>query len=276
MTTTPQGALADAEAALSSALGDGAVITAPERARRLRGGHVLAGAARDGRGDAAGAPGVVVRPRTEEDVADGAGDRRRAPRAGGAVGRRLGHAGRRAAHPRRHRRSTCARSTEVDRDRRGLDDRHRAGRQERARARGRAQRPRADAAALPGVGRVGDGRRLHRRARLGRALDPLRQDRGPRAVAARGDAGRRADATRSRVPRHAVGPGADAAVRRLRGHARRDHAGDAAARAAARRAPLRRRRVPDRRAPASARSGARCRPATARRWCACTTRRRRG
>ena len=35
-------------------------------------------------------------------------------------------------------------------------------------------------------------------------------------------------------PAPRVGPGADAAVRRLRGHARRDHAGDAADRAAAR------------------------------------------
>ena len=79
------------------------------------------------------------------------------------------------------------------------------------------------------------------------------------------------------VPRHAVGTRADAAVRRLGGHARRDHARDAPARAAAgRRAgspPSRSRRVD---AGDRTRSAARCRPATARRSCACTTRRPRG
>ena len=79
---------------------------------------------------------------------------------------------------------------------------------------------------------------------------------------------------RGAAARH--GPRADAAVRRLGGHARRDHAGDAADRPAAGRAPLRRRRVPDRerrhrRDPAHAAGSA-----TARRSCACTTRRRRG
>jgi hypothetical protein len=116
----------------------------------------------------------------------------RAPRPGRRLGRRVGHAGRFARHPRRHR-ARPARARRGDRDRRGLDDRHRPGRQERARARGRAERSRADAAALPGLRRVGHGRRLHRGARLRRPVDALRQDRGPGAHHARGHAGRRAD-----------------------------------------------------------------------------------
>ena len=92
---------------------------------------------------------------------------------------------------------------EVDDD---VDDRHRAGRQERPRARGRAERPRADAAPLPGVGRVGDGRRLRRRPRLRRALHPLRQDRGSAAVAARGDAGHRPAGDRRRPRGTRSGP----------------------------------------------------------------------
>ena len=87
--------------------------------------------------------------------------------------------------------------------------------------------------------------------------------------------GRRADRHRRRpAPRRRAG--ADAAVRRLGGHARRDHAGHAAARAAARPSAASPRSRSRRSAPARTRSGARCRPATGRRSCACTTRTRRG
>ena len=109
-----------------------------------------------------------------------------------------------------------------------------------------AQRARPDAPALPGLVGVGDGRRLRRRARLGRALDALRQDRGPRALAA-GRAGRR------RADRHRLGPaprrrpGAHAAVRRLGGHARDHHPRDARGRPAAARAALLHAAVPERR-----------------------------
>ena len=67
------------------------------------------------------------------------------------------------------------------------------------------------------------------------------------------------------VPRHAIGPGADAAVRRLRGHARRDHARDAPARAAAGGAALRRGRVSDRGRGDRRAAATRCRSGTARR-----------
>ena len=117
---------------------------------------------------------------------------------------------------------------------------------------------RPDAAALPGLGRVGDGRRLHRRARLRRALDPLRQDRGPRAVAARRDAGRRADRDgRRAAPRRRAR--ADPAVRRLGGHARRDHAGHARSSCRCRRERRFATVAFPTSAPASTRSGARCR-----------------
>ena len=119
------------------------------------------------------------------------------------------------------------------RDRRALAHRHlRAGRQ-RQPARARAQRARPDAAPLPGLVGVGHGRRLRGGARLGRALHALRQDRGSRALAAGGARRRRGDRDGGgSAPRRR--PRADPAVRRLGGHARRDHAGDAADRPAAR------------------------------------------
>ena len=139
----------------------------------------------------------------------------------------------------------------------------------------RAERPRADASPLPRLGRMGDGRRLHRRPRVGRALHALRQDRGPAADAARRDPGhgphpngRRAAARR--------GARADAAVRRVRGHPRRDHAArrSSSCRCRPSAASPRSRSRPS--TPGSTPSGGRCRPATARRWCACTTRTPRG
>ena len=137
-------------------------------------------------------PEIVVRPRTEEDVAAVLVDRGRAAHPGRGVGRRVGDPGRRPADPRRHRaRPALARPRA--RRRRDLDDRHGPGGRERPASRVGAERPRADAAALPRLGRVGDGRRLHRGPRLGRALHALRQDRGPAAQAARRDSGHRAD-----------------------------------------------------------------------------------
>ena len=114
---------------------------------------------------------------------------------------------------------------------------------------------------------VGDGRRLRRRARLRRALHPLRQDRGPGALAAGRARRRRADRHR-RGPAPRGRPGAHAAVRRLGGHARDHHPGDARGRPAARRAPLRHPALPDRRggrrAPSAARSPRGYRPSVIR------------
>ncbi len=241
MTSVPQAALSEAETALAAALGAEAVITATAELDEYTADTYWPALAAKAAGEPIARPDVVVRPRTEEDVATvlAVADAQRVPVVpwGGGSGTQGGAL---ATHGGIVDRPALARPGA--RDRRDLADRHRAGRQERPGARGRAQRPRADAPALPRLGRVGDGRRLHRGARLRRALHALRQDRGPAAVAARGHAGRR-------PRRHAAGaaardgPGADAAVRRLGGHARRDHARHAAARAAAGDAPLRRGRV---------------------------------
>ena len=150
------------------------------------------------------------------------------------------------------------------RDRRALADGHGAGGRQRPRTRARAQRARVDAPPLPGVVGVGDGRRLHRGARVRRPLHPLRQDRGSGAVPAGRAARRRAD-------RHGLGPaarrrpGPDAAVRRLRGHARDHHARDARGRPAAGRAAVRDARVRDRRRRRRGLPRTRSPPATARR-----------
>ena len=127
-----------------------------------------------------GRPDVVAVPRREEDVASILRIASDAPRARRRLGRRLGHPGRRGGDQRRARRGP-ARAGHHRRDRRRLDDRDGAGRRQRQRARAGAQRAGADAAALPGQLGVGHGRRLRGRARLRRALHPLRQDRGPGA-----------------------------------------------------------------------------------------------
>ncbi len=228
MTKTVSAALA----ALEQALGD-AVSTRARAPRRLRRRHLLAGAARGGGRRADRAPGdrrAAARPRRRSPRCSRSPTRTGTPVVpwGGGSGTQGGCLPIRGG--------IVIDMTALDRDRRdrrALADGHGPGRRQRAPPGGRAERARADAAALPGLGRVGDGRRLHRRARLGRALDPLRQDRGPAAVAARGDSRRRADGHRRRpAPRRRAR--ADPAVRRLGGHAGRDHARHAAARAAAR------------------------------------------
>ena len=159
----------------------------------------------------------------EEDVAAVLADRGRAAHAGRALGRRLGDPGRRACRSTAASCSTCARSTAIlEIDEISMTVTAQAGRQRPA-PRGRAERPRPDASPLPRLGRVGDGRRLHRGAWLGRALHALRQDRGPAAQPARGHAGHRPDRDGGGAAARG-GPRADAAVRRVRGHARRDHA----------------------------------------------------
>src|SRR4029450_13443701 len=146
MTTISQGVLADVEAALSAALGDGAAITAsaeldaytgdtdwPARAAtrarrrrgyngigrvgRLYGGHVLARAARKGRWDAVGAPGRRRTATHRGGRRDGAGDRAGSARPGGPVGRRVGYPGRCAGYERRDR-DRPALARRGDRDRR--------------------------------------------------------------------------------------------------------------------------------------------------------------
>jgi alkyldihydroxyacetonephosphate synthase len=69
MTTISQGALADAEAALTSALGDGAVITAPSALDAYTADTYWPALHAKAAGTPIARPDVVVRPRTEEDVA---------------------------------------------------------------------------------------------------------------------------------------------------------------------------------------------------------------
>src|SRR4051812_13894373 len=69
MTTISQGALADAEAALSAALGEGAVITAPADMDAYTADTYWPALAAKAAGTPLARPDVVVRPRTEEDVA---------------------------------------------------------------------------------------------------------------------------------------------------------------------------------------------------------------
>jgi alkyldihydroxyacetonephosphate synthase len=69
VTTISQGALADVEAALSSALGDGAVSTAPDDLEGYTADTYWPALHAKAAGAPLGRPDVVVRPRTEEDVA---------------------------------------------------------------------------------------------------------------------------------------------------------------------------------------------------------------
>jgi alkyldihydroxyacetonephosphate synthase len=69
MTTISQGALADVEAALSSALGDAAVITAPAALDAYTADTYWPALHAKAAGTPLARPDVVVRPRTEEDVA---------------------------------------------------------------------------------------------------------------------------------------------------------------------------------------------------------------
>jgi alkyldihydroxyacetonephosphate synthase len=69
MTTISQGALADAESALASALGEGAVITAPEALDKYTADTYWPALHAKAAGAPLARPDVVVRPRTEEDVA---------------------------------------------------------------------------------------------------------------------------------------------------------------------------------------------------------------
>src|SRR3954467_5102338 len=69
MTTISQGALADVEAALSSALADGAVITAPAALDAYTADTYWPALHAKAAGAPIARPDVVVRPRTEEDVA---------------------------------------------------------------------------------------------------------------------------------------------------------------------------------------------------------------
>src|SRR3954468_20229723 len=69
MTTISQGALADVEAALSSALTGGAVITAPADLDAYTADTYWPALHAKAAGAPLARPDVVVRPRTEEDVA---------------------------------------------------------------------------------------------------------------------------------------------------------------------------------------------------------------
>jgi alkyldihydroxyacetonephosphate synthase len=69
MTTTPRGELADAEASLSSALGAGAVITTEAELDAYTADTYWPALAAKAAGEPLARPDVVVRPRTEEEVA---------------------------------------------------------------------------------------------------------------------------------------------------------------------------------------------------------------
>ena len=69
MTTAPRGDLAAVEASLSSALGDGAVITAPDEMAAYAADTYWPALAAKAAGMPMSRPDVVVRPRTEEEVA---------------------------------------------------------------------------------------------------------------------------------------------------------------------------------------------------------------
>src|ERR671914_1215836 len=69
MTTAPRGELAGAEASLSSALGAGAVITAPAELEAYTADTYWPALAAKAAGTPLARPDVVVRPRTEEEVA---------------------------------------------------------------------------------------------------------------------------------------------------------------------------------------------------------------
>src|ERR671918_3046802 len=69
MTTTPRAGLGGAEASLSSALGAGAVITAPDELSEYAADTYWPALAAKAAGAPMARPDVVVRPRTEEDVA---------------------------------------------------------------------------------------------------------------------------------------------------------------------------------------------------------------
>src|SRR5215218_1160240 len=69
MTTTPRGELAAAEASLSSALGEGAVITAPAELHGYTADTYWPALHAKAAGTPLGRPDMVIRPRTEEDVA---------------------------------------------------------------------------------------------------------------------------------------------------------------------------------------------------------------
>ena len=69
MTTTPRGDLADVEASLSSALGAGAVLTAPDELEAYAADTYWPALAAKAAGTPLARPDAVVRPRTEEEVA---------------------------------------------------------------------------------------------------------------------------------------------------------------------------------------------------------------
>src|SRR3954464_14039003 len=73
MTTISQGALADAEAALASALGEGAVITAPAALDGYTADTYWPALHAKAAGTPLARPDAVVRPRTEADAARGRG-----------------------------------------------------------------------------------------------------------------------------------------------------------------------------------------------------------
>ena len=223
MTTTPRGDLADVEASLSSALGAGAVSTAPDELDGVRRRHVLAGAGRKGRRDAAGAP------RRRRTATDRGGSRRPCSRSptstaspvvpwGGGSGTQGGalaiHGGI----------VIDLRSLDevIEVDETSLTVTVQAGKNGReleaelnARGLMLPHYPASVEWATVGgyIAARGSGVLS---TRYGKIEDL-------RAVAAGGHAGRRADGHRRRpAPRRRAR--ADAAVRRLGGHARRDHA----------------------------------------------------
>ena len=158
--------------------------------------------------------------------------RRRRACAGRAMGRGIGHARRRAPHPRRHHRRRQAPRSHP-RDQRAVALRASAGGRQRRAARVGAERPRPHAAALSSVGQLRHARRLPRASRVGHDQHQVRQGRGPRDEP-RGRARRRPGHSHARGAQSRVGPGLHADLPGLGRHVRDHHRSDDADHAAAR------------------------------------------
>ena len=115
MSATSKVAVSDAKAALVARVGDGAVTTAPEDLDAYVADTYWPALAAAAAGEPMARPEIVVHPQTEEDVAAvlSIADEQAIPVVpwGGGSGTQGGC----AADPRRHRASTCARSTRSSR-----------------------------------------------------------------------------------------------------------------------------------------------------------------
>ena len=242
VTTTPRGDLADVEASLSSALGAGAVLTAPDELEAYAADTYWPALAAKAAGTPLARPDAVVRPRTEEEVAAvlEIADEHRVPVVpwGGGSGTQGGalaiHGGividlRSLDKVIEVDEASMTVTVQAGKNGRELED------ELNARGLMLPHYPASVEWATVGgyIAARGSGVLSTRYGKIEDLVLTLR-------VAT--PAGGLMDTVAVPAPRRRAG--ADAAVRRLRGHARRDHARDARDRADAGVAPLRDRRVP--------------------------------